>query len=483
MIFASRSKSRSNPPGPGSVDDRRVLQARLQIVVDSLTATIIFNPLFALSSAVALSLPHSPFGPVPYERLAIALAGQLSGAAVALYVYRRFRQVTLESVQKVGLLLLLSQIMFSAVWGAVSFLYWVPGNEVNHVYVTMVMALVAFSAVFARSMHIPIMTAALVVQCGLFLLRLAVGEGVVAQMLMPMVPLFVFYLFTMGRMSHRRVGAMIAARFANEDLTAALIHARDEAMRKRYEAETANASKTAFLANMSHELRTPLNAILGFSDIIAHQSMGADQWDRYSEYAGDIHGSGVHLLSLINDLLDIAKIEAGKMDIERREMDPRPVVESVIRLMAPRAASRDQTLSVDIAPDLPPILADERAVKQMLLNLVSNAVKFTPEGGRVSLACRGADDGGLEFCVSDSGPGIAPEKLAQVFEPFSQIDNRFDREAGGTGLGLALVRGLARLHGGRAWLVSKLGAGVQAHIYLPATFAGASAGQAAQKAG
>jgi two-component system cell cycle sensor histidine kinase PleC len=189
---------------------------------------------------------------------------------------------------------------------------------------------------------------------------------------------------------------------------------------------------------MSHELRTPLNAILGFSDIIAHQSMGRDQIDRYSDYATDIHSSGTHLLSLINDLLDVAKIESGRMEIEPRWIDPRMIVDGVSHLMSPRATQKRQSLTIEIVPDTPLVLADERAFRQMLLNLLSNALKFTPEGGHIAIACAGTP-AGLEVVVSDDGPGIPEDKLARVLEPFSQINNRFDREAGGTGLGLALV--------------------------------------------
>ena len=179
---------------------------------------------------------------------------------------------------------------------------------------------------------------------------------------------------------------MLAARFANEDLTDALRVARDDALRKRFEAEAANASKTIFLANMSHELRTPLNAILGFSDIIAEQSFGPAM-DRYSEYARDIHNSGAHLLSLINDLLDVAKIEAGKMEIDPQPLDPAPLLESVHRLMGSRAAAKGQVLDFDLGENMRQIIADPRAIKQIVLNLVSNAVKFTPDGGRIQVRC------------------------------------------------------------------------------------------------
>jgi two-component system cell cycle sensor histidine kinase PleC len=285
----------------------------------------------------------------------------------------------------------------------------------------------------------------------------------------PVLGAYTIYLWLMGQASNRQIGSMIQARIANEDLAAALREARDDAMRKRYEAESANSSKTAFLANMSHELRTPLNAILGFSDIIAHQTMGPGQMDRYAGYAADINASGAHLLSLINDMLDVAKIESGRMEIEPRWVDPREAVESVGRLMAGRAMQKGQSLVLDFAPDMPLVFADERAFRQMLLNLLSNAVKFTPEGGHIAVACAGDCRGGLEVAVTDDGPGIPEDKLLRVLEPFSQVNNRFDRDAGGTGLGLALVDGLVRLHGGAIALTNIPGGGLRAALYFPST--------------
>jgi len=455
--------------GTAPPEDQRVVLARLQLVVGSLRATMLFNPLFACTGAVLLSLPNSPFGPVAPWRLAVSIGGHLTCAALAAWLYRRYAQVTAENFDVLRRRLLAAQILFSAMWGAVAFLYWAPDNDVNHVYVAMVMSIVAFAVVATRAVYRPMMLAAIAVQCGFCFLRLVTGHGAVAHLLAPSMPLYVFFLLSMGRAGHQRMGAMIAARLANEDLARALEQARDEAVTKRYEAETASATKSAFLANMSHELRTPLNAILGFSDIIAHQAMGPDQVARYCDYARDIHASGGHLLSLINDLLDIAKIESGKMEIDPKPLDLQALVGGVAKLMAARTDAKGQILVTEIAPDLPWLLADERACRQILLNLISNASKFTPEGGRISVSCATAPEGGMRICIADNGPGIAADKLARVFEPFSQMDNRFNREAGGTGLGLALVRGLARLHGGQAWLESEPGAGVKAYLYFPST--------------
>jgi two-component system cell cycle sensor histidine kinase PleC len=222
---------------------------------------------------------------------------------------------------------------------------------------------------------------------------------------------------------------------------------------------------------MSHELRTPLNAIMGFSEIIARQPLAPETLARYQEYAVDIHNSGGHLLSLINDLLDVAKIEAGKMEIDARPLDVEPVIEGVCRLVRPRAQARRQILSVSLPQGLPLAIADERALRQMLLNLLSNAIKFTPEEGRISVSARVRPEGGLVISVIDSGPGIPADKMKRVFEPFSQVDNRFDRGSEGTGLGLALVKGLIQLHGGRIWLENKPGQGLKVHLHFPDTVA------------
>jgi two-component system cell cycle sensor histidine kinase PleC len=218
---------------------------------------------------------------------------------------------------------------------------------------------------------------------------------------------------------------------------------------------------------MSHELRTPLNAILGFSEIIAQESFGPVGSDRYRDYAGDIHSSGAHLLSLINDLLDVAKIEAGRMDIAPHPLDAARVFDIALKLIGTKAREKDQTLMIAVEPGAPPLYADERALKQMLLNLVSNAVKFTPAGGRIEVIGSMARDGGFQITVRDNGPGVPRDKMDRIFTPFNQVDNRFERQAGGTGLGLALVRGLAELHGGRAWLESEYGKGCSVFVVLP----------------
>jgi two-component system cell cycle sensor histidine kinase PleC len=297
--------------------------------------------------------------------------------------------------------------------------------------------------------------------------RFLTGPSMIDVMIGALTPFVALQLWRTGRPLVVRMDEDSRLRFKVEDMARELEEARDEALKKRFEAEAANASKTAFLANMSHELRTPLNAILGFSEIIAQECFGPVGSDRYRDYAGDIHSSGAHLLSLINDLLDVAKIEAGRMDIAPHPLDAARVFDISLKLIGTKAREKDQELVIHVEPGAPALYADERALKQILINLVSNAVKFTPNGGRIEVVAGIARDGGFQIMVRDNGPGIPRDKLDNVFSPFNQVDNRFDRQAGGTGLGLALVRGLAELHGGRAWMESEYGRGCSVFVVLP----------------
>jgi two-component system cell cycle sensor histidine kinase PleC len=359
------------------------------------------------------------------------------------------------------------QAAIGTVWGFAPWLLWQAGSALNHLFLAGAMVVVLANFVVSRANHSGVILAGIVPVATISALRFALGEGGFDYAIAVVVPLVGIQLYNDGHRMTLRMDQDSRLRFQVEDLARELEETRDEALRKRYEAETANASKTAFLANMSHELRTPLNAILGFSEIIAQECFGPVGSSRYKEYAGDIHASGAHLLSLINDLLDVAKIEAGKMEIQPQALDARQAVDVALKLIGAKAREKRQDLSIEIDSAAPTLYADERAFKQILINLVSNAVKFTPEGGRISVVGSSARDHGFQVVVRDNGPGIAREKLDKIFSPFNQVDNRYDRQAGGTGLGLALVRGLAELHGGRAWLESEPGRGCAAFVVLP----------------
>jgi signal transduction histidine kinase len=236
--------------------------------------------------------------------------------------------------------------------------------------------------------------------------------------------------------------------------------------RAKDEAELASRSKTEFLANMSHELRTPLNAVIGFADILMGQIFGPLGDARYVDYARDIRDSGLHLLNLINDVLDVSKVEFGKVELAEEIVDATTVIQSCVRLMRDRAETAGLKLVADLPADLPALRADSRRLKQILLNLLSNAVKFTPSGGRVSIEASCGPDG-FRVSVEDTGIGIAPADLDKALRPFGQIDSRLARKYQGTGLGLPLARSMAELHGGRLELLSAPGQGTAAIVWLP----------------
>jgi len=234
-----------------------------------------------------------------------------------------------------------------------------------------------------------------------------------------------------------------------------------------HQAEAASHAKSAFLAQMSHELRTPLNAIIGFAEMISLQVFGPTAGERYRGYAGDILASGRHLLSLVNDLLDIGRIEAGARRIEASVTAIEPLVAESIGMVAGQARTAGVTLVTELPDDLPKLFADPRALTQVVVNLLSNAIKFTPAGGRVTVSARVDPDDALRVAVADTGIGIGPEDMARILRPFEQVEETFTRARGGAGLGLAISKGLMQLHGGTLEIDSTPGQGTTVTCRFP----------------
>ncbi len=238
-----------------------------------------------------------------------------------------------------------------------------------------------------------------------------------------------------------------------------------EIQEKSAQLEIANHHKSEFLANMSHELRTPLNAIIGFSEVLSERMFGEVN-EKQAEYLKDIHESGRHLLSLINDILDLSKIEAGRMELEVTTFDLPTALSNAMTLIRERAQRHGIQLGMEVDPALGEFSGDERKFKQIMLNLLSNAVKFTPDGGKVDILATRAN-GAVEVAVRDTGIGIAPEDQQAVFEEFRQVGRDQMRKAEGTGLGLALTKRFVELHGGAIRLHSTPGQGSTFTVSLP----------------
>jgi len=232
-------------------------------------------------------------------------------------------------------------------------------------------------------------------------------------------------------------------------------------------AELADRAKSEFLANMSHELRTPLNAIIGFSDIMHTGIMGPVENPVYSGYVSDILGSARHLLEVINEILDMSKIEAGHIDLHPQEVHLAELVRITLRLVRERAEYGKITIDNGVSDQLPGVLVDERRFKQIMLNLLSNAVKFTPPGGTVHLWAEVEDDGGMLVAVSDDGIGMDADGMTKALSPFGQVESSLARRYDGTGLGLPLTKAFAELHGGRLELISAPAKGTIVKIHLP----------------
>jgi two-component system, cell cycle sensor histidine kinase DivJ len=234
----------------------------------------------------------------------------------------------------------------------------------------------------------------------------------------------------------------------------------------RAEAERANAAKSRFLATMSHELRTPLNAIIGFSDMLKKEDVLRLDAARRQEYAGLINDSGNHLLAVVNGILDMSKIETGNFEITPEPFKPAQAVTSCCDMLVLRARDAGVTLEKVVGDNLPDIVADKRALNQILLNLISNAIRFTDRGGKVMVSAR-AEAATMTFVVEDNGVGISEEDLARVGEPYFQAESSYVRRHGGTGLGLSIVKGLVRLHGGDISIRSRIGEGTRITVCLP----------------
>jgi len=244
--------------------------------------------------------------------------------------------------------------------------------------------------------------------------------------------------------------------------------AERELREAEFRAVSANRAKSQFLANMSHELRTPLNTIIGFTEVLNNEIFGPLGSERYHEYVDDVIASATLLLQLIEDILDITKHDSGKMVLELGTVEPDALADGVIRMMRERAKRKDLKLESRVAANLHSIVGDDRRLRQILLNLVSNAVKFTPNGGRVALEIDGTEDGGWTLKVSDSGIGIASEDIDRAFQPFEQLGYFLVKKQQGTGLGLPLTKKLVEAHGGSIHLESQVGKGTTITVTLPA---------------
>src|SRR5215207_3207172 len=278
----------------------------------------------------------------------------------------------------------------------------------------------------------------------------------------------VAYFLVLGNKLHRSAVETLEFRAEKDALIAELEQAKLNSDEARRRAEEANLAKSRFLATMSHELRTPLNAILGFSEVMKNEVFGPHASPSYREYAGDIHGSGQHLLTLINEILDLSRIEAGRYELSEEAVQLPYVVEDCRHMLNLRAKAKNQTVREMIDPTLPRLWADERALRQIVLNVLSNAIKFTPPGGEIAVKVGWTSSGGQYLSVKDTGPGIPEEEIPIVMQSFGRGSLAITTAEQGSGLGLPIVKGLVDIHGGGFQLKSKPREGTEVIVTFPA---------------
>jgi two-component system cell cycle sensor histidine kinase PleC len=357
--------------------------------------------------------------------------------------------------------------LFAVSWSSFGFIFWRTGDDLNHMLIMILIAatLAGNSALVGPSKPLAIMGYSI---HGMALVVLPLREGgIVYDGLGLMAFVYVCYLAYMSRQIYETARDMLLLRDDKNELIEALEKSKTASDNALERAEAASRAKSQFLANMSHELRTPLNAILGFSEMI-HSGTTRANVGKHIEYAEIIHQSGHHLLTLINDILDLAKIEAGGLQLRETIVNLPALIEECVKLLSAKAQDGRLELLMDVPGDMAPLRADERALKQVLLNLLSNALKFTPPFGSVIAFARIAANGDVAFGVTDTGLGIADEDRTRVFQNFGQGRHDVVVVDKGTGLGLPIVKGLIEAHGGTVTLTSRVGDGTCVTATLPA---------------
>ena len=361
-----------------------------------------------------------------------------------------------------------SEFMQGVFWLTPLFLFWPQGNAALGIFlITAIMAVVALRFLIV-STFLPVLIAGTgVMTIGAALRCIMEVDTLFFSLGAVLITLEMLFLFV-ARQVQDTSRDMLVFKNQKDVLINELSQARNVADGERLKAEKANEAKSAFLANMSHELRTPLNAILGFSEILHGEMFGPLQNGTYKNYAGDINSSGQYLLALINDILDISRIEAGRRDIQEEPIEMGDPLDHALHLSALNAKQKEIALVMNVELGLPRVLCDERAVQQVAINLTTNAVKFTPIGGRVELGAKKLSNGCVQLYVKDNGPGIPADEKNNALSAFSRGKLAKTKAIDGAGLGLSIVNGIMQLHGGTVEIDSKLGSGTTVICTFPA---------------
>jgi two-component system cell cycle sensor histidine kinase PleC len=418
--------------------------------------------------AVVLAVGLLPWAPV--NSLLFWLATVFISKGILIFLCRRFQMVPRKHAdcEIWRRYLAAAEFLYATTWASIVFVDLAPEHQSSAFFFLFaaIMVVVAMRTMFASTV-LRIFYAGTIPMTAALVLRLLLAEhpfywslAVVA------IGIHVYFLFLAIGLQ-RNVLSMLEYRAEKDALVAELEQANTVLDEARIRAEAANLAKSKFLANMSHELRTPLNAILGFSEMMHSEMLGPIGNETYKSYCQDIHSSGDHLLNLINQILDLSRIEAGRYELHEEPVDLSDMMEDCQRLLGLRADAKSLKIIDDLSEDMPRLWAEKRAVRQICLNLLSNAIKFTPQNGVITLQTGITRHGEQYLSVKDSGPGIPQREIPRVMSPFGQGSLAAESPEGGSGLGLPIVKGLTELHGGRMELRSKPRQGTEVRITFP----------------
>ncbi|MGN6515958.1 MAG: sensor histidine kinase [Rhizomicrobium sp.] len=426
-----------------------------------------FSMLAMPVAGLLISLAFRPW--VGWERRTAWWCVLALTCVVVQFVNGRLDRMTGHDAQTVGRKSQIAtaiSVLFMTVWCSMSVAFWTP-QPVGQMLLVLILACSMAGTIVTTASHPPIAVSGLVIHAVFLIGPPALGGTELDFTLALLSGIFTFLLI--GNLSGliSGVNRLLKLEQGRADLVRDLRQAKFESDRERGRAAIAGRAKSQFLSHMNHELRTPMNAILGFSEIIQAKSFGNDV-DKYAEYATIIHDSGEHLLSLIDGMIDLSKIEAGKLSLRESSVDLAHLLVEVVNENIDAARQGQIALTSHVARRMPHVFADERGIRQIATKLLSNALKFTQPGGRVGVFAHLGADGGVAFGVEDTGVGIAGEDQARVFERFGHGRHDVTEHHKGTGLGLAIVKGFAEAHDGRVELESQIGAGTRVTVFLPA---------------
>ncbi len=407
---------------------------------------------------------------VPPNTVMAWLVGTLGCHSIQLFLCNRYflkPRTPQEQSDWVGMISA-SELFQGAFWVVPLFFFWPDAGSKQGMFLIAAVMAVCVVRMLVVANFMPVLIAGTgIIAIGVALRCIAEDSMIFYSLAGLIMMLEAFFLFVSRQLQETARDRLV---FRNEKdaLIAELKHEKERADDERLKAEEANRAKSVFLANMSHELRTPLNAILGFSEVLENELFGPIQNHAYKDYAGDIHNSGRYLLTLINDILDLSRIEAGRRDIAEEPTQVRDCLDHAKYLLAAKATEKYLSISIDTPANLPKLLCDYRALNQIAINLLTNAVKFTPTNGKVAMTARILPDGRMAVIVSDNGPGIPKAEQQQLMAAFSRGAHATKLAIEGAGLGLPIVKGLLDVHGATLEITSEPGQGTDMICHFPA---------------